>query len=96
MSKTLVLLTFKFKVGFLKRPKGPFQQIKSKNYLQTLPTTQSSERFYSTFETLLQVFFIYLKGNLKMVEGAGFEPAKHEAADLQSAGFDRSPTPPSA
>ena len=29
-----------------------------------------------------------------MVEGAGFEPAKHEAADLQSAGFDRSPTPP--
>ena len=29
-----------------------------------------------------------------MVEGAGFEPAKHEAADLQSAGFDHSPTPP--
>ena len=29
------------------------------------------------------------------MEGAGFEPAKHEAADLQSAGFDRSPTPPS-
>tara|TARA_B100001750_G_C15019797_1_gene356385 strand:- start:287 stop:400 length:114 start_codon:yes stop_codon:yes gene_type:complete len=29
-----------------------------------------------------------------VVEGAGFEPAKHEAADLQSAGFDRSPTPP--
>ena len=30
----------------------------------------------------------------KMVEGEGFEPSKHEAADLQSAGFDRSPTPP--
>ena len=29
-----------------------------------------------------------------MVEGEGFEPSKHEAADLQSAGFDRSPTPP--
>ena len=28
----------------------------------------------------------------KMVEGEGFEPSKHEAADLQSAGFDRSPT----
>ena len=27
-----------------------------------------------------------------MVEGEGFEPSKHEAADLQSAGFDRSPT----
>ena len=25
-----------------------------------------------------------------MVEGEGFEPSKHEAADLQSAGFDRS------
>ena len=32
---------------------------------------------------------------VKMVEGEGFEPSKHEAADLQSAGFDRSPTPPS-
>ena len=30
-----------------------------------------------------------------MVEGEGFEPSKHEAADLQSAGFDRSPTPAS-
>ena len=30
----------------------------------------------------------------KMVEGEGFEPSKHEAADLQSAGFARSPTPP--
>ena len=29
-----------------------------------------------------------------MVEEEGFEPSKHEAADLQSAGFDRSPTPP--
>ena len=29
-----------------------------------------------------------------MGEGEGFEPSKHEAADLQSAGFDRSPTPP--
>ena len=29
-----------------------------------------------------------------MVEGEGFEPSKHEAADLQSAGFDHSPTPP--
>ena len=29
-----------------------------------------------------------------MVEGEGFEPSKHEAAELQSAGFDRSPTPP--
>ena len=29
-----------------------------------------------------------------MVEGEGFEPSKHEAADLQSAGFDRSPIPP--
>ena len=29
-----------------------------------------------------------------MVEGEGFEPSKHEAADLQSAGFDSSPTPP--
>ena len=28
------------------------------------------------------------------MEGEGFEPSKHEAADLQSAGFDRSPTPP--
>ena len=29
-----------------------------------------------------------------MMERAGFEPAKPEAADLQSAGFDRSPTSP--
>ena len=29
-----------------------------------------------------------------MVEGEGFEPSKREVADLQSAGFDRSPTPP--
>ena len=29
-----------------------------------------------------------------MVEGEGFEPSKHEAADLQSAGVARSPTPP--
>ena len=28
------------------------------------------------------------------LEEEGFEPSKHEAADLQSAGFDRSPTPP--
>ena len=35
-----------------------------------------------------------LKKGLEMVEGEGFEPSKHEAADLQSAGFDRSPTPP--
>ncbi|GEM_PF-2536342 len=31
---------------------------------------------------------------LEMVEGEGFEPSKHEATDLQSVGFDRSPTPP--
>ena len=29
-----------------------------------------------------------------MVEAEGFEPSKHVAADLQSAGFDRSPTLP--
>ena len=29
-----------------------------------------------------------------MVAGEGFEPSKQEAADLQSAGFDCSPTPP--
>ena len=29
-----------------------------------------------------------------MVEGAGFEPAKAEPADLQSDPFDRSGTPP--
>tara|TARA_B100000524_G_scaffold223783_1_gene118213 strand:+ start:1290 stop:1514 length:225 start_codon:yes stop_codon:yes gene_type:complete len=29
-----------------------------------------------------------------LVEGAGFEPAEAEASDLQSDGFDRSPTPP--
>ncbi len=28
------------------------------------------------------------------MEGAGFEPAKAEPADLQSAPFDRSGTPP--
>lgn len=28
------------------------------------------------------------------MERAGFEPAKSETADLQSAGFDRSPTSP--
>jgi hypothetical protein len=31
---------------------------------------------------------------VKMVEGDGFEPSKHEAADLQSAPFDHSGTPP--
>ena len=31
-----------------------------------------------------------------MVEGDGFEPSKHEAADLQSAPFDHSGTPPLA
>ena len=31
-----------------------------------------------------------------MVEGEGFEPSKHEATDLQSVGFDRSPTPPNS
>ncbi len=30
----------------------------------------------------------------KMVEGGGFEPPKAEPADLQSAPFDRSGTPP--
>ena len=29
-----------------------------------------------------------------MVEGEGFEPSKTESADLQSAPFDRSGTPP--
>ncbi len=29
-----------------------------------------------------------------MVEGGGFEPPKAEPADLQSAPFDRSGTPP--
>ncbi len=29
-----------------------------------------------------------------MVEGEGFEPSKAEPADLQSAPFDRSGTPP--
>ena len=29
-----------------------------------------------------------------MVEGEGFEPSKPKAGDLQSRGFDRSPTPP--
>jgi hypothetical protein len=29
-----------------------------------------------------------------MVEGEGFEPSKPKAGDLQSDGFDRSPTPP--
>ena len=29
-----------------------------------------------------------------MVEGEGFEPSKHEAADLQSAGINHSPTSP--
>ena len=57
-------------------------------------TTLSPVRFYSPFMTLLQAFFTFLVGNSQLVEGAGFEPAKHEAADLQSAGFDRSPTPP--
>ena len=28
-----------------------------------------------------------------LVQGVGFEPTKHKAADLQSAGFDRSPIP---
>ena len=45
----------------------------------------------------LNLFLIkknYQKKALRMVEGEGFEPSKHEAADLQSAGFDRSPTPP--
>ena len=44
----------------------------------------------------LNLFLIkkYTKKGLEMVEGEGFEPSKHEAADLQSAGFDRSPTPP--
>src|SRR5437764_12196780 len=31
----------------------------------------------------------------RMVEGEGFEPSKAEPADLQSAPFDRSGTPPS-
>ena len=31
----------------------------------------------------------------RMVEGAGFEPAKAEPSDLQSDPFDRSGTPPS-
>ncbi len=30
---------------------------------------------------------------IKLVQGAGFEPAKPKAADLQSAVFDRSTTP---
>ena len=50
------------------------------------------------FSGLFEIFYSleidrYLNYFL-VVEGAGFEPAKHEAADLQSAGFDRSPTPP--
>ena len=32
--------------------------------------------------------------NKKVVEGEGFEPSKHDAADLQSAPFDRSGIPP--
>lgn len=33
-------------------------------------------------------------GKAEMVEGAGFEPAYAKRADLQSAGFNHSPTPP--
>ena len=45
------------------------------------------ENFYSLEIDRNSVYFL-------VVEGEGFEPSKHEAADLQSAGFDRSPTPP--
>ncbi len=34
------------------------------------------------------------KAEIEMVEGGGFEPPKAEPADLQSAPFDRSGTPP--
>jgi hypothetical protein len=38
---------------------------------------------------------LYILGHLKkVVEGAGFEPAKAEPADLQSAPVDRLGTPP--
>ena len=38
---------------------------------------------------------LYILGHLKkVVEGAGFEPAKAEPSDLQSDPFDRSGTPP--
>ena len=45
------------------------------------------ENFYSLEIDRNSVYFL-------VVEGEGFEPSKHEAADLQSAGVDRSPTPP--
>ena len=44
-----------------------------------------------------QCCFIYqseMRGERKMVEGAGFEPTKAEPADLQSAPVDRLGTPP--
>ena len=34
-----------------------------------------------------------LKKTHLVVQGTGFEPVKHKAADLQSAGFNHSPTP---
>ncbi len=39
--------------------------------------------------------FLGLEPDLRpiLVQGVGFEPTKHKAADLQSAGFDRSPIP---
>lgn len=39
--------------------------------------------------------FISSDKKIKMVVGEGFEPSKPEATELQSVGFDRSPTPPS-
>jgi hypothetical protein len=44
-------------------------------------------------EVVLERFEQSLKS--KLVEGAGFEPAKAEPADLQSAPVDRLGTPPS-
>ena len=37
--------------------------------------------------------FSMLKKPFLVVQGTGFEPVKHKAADLQSAGFNHSPTP---
>ena len=45
------------------------------------------DNFYSLEIDRNSVYFL-------VVEWEGFEPSKHEAADLQSAAFDRSPTPP--
>ncbi len=41
----------------------------------------------------LGIFWAQMFSRSLLVQGVGFEPTKHKAADLQSAGFDRSPIP---